>query len=271
MQHRDRNFLSGDARLRLCDEGAGPAVVFIHGWTLDLDAWEPQAVALAASYRVVRYDRRGFGLSEGTPGRAADLADLGRLLDHLRLDAATLVAHSQGARVALAFALRQPERVAALVLDGPPDETGDAAAAGDEDFSIAEYRRLVEEQGVDAFRRAWRSHPLMRLYTDDAAARGLAARLLERYPARDLRGAADAPPPPAGESALASLAMPVLVVNGELDTPVRRRAGESIARALPLGERVVVPGAGHLPNLDAPRAYNEALRSFLERRSRAAA
>jgi len=271
MQARDRNHRSGDARLRFRDEGAGPAVVLIHGWTLDLDAWEPQAAALAGSYRVVRYDRRGFGLSGGMPGRAADLEDLGGLLDHLRLEAATLVAHSQGARVALAFALRHPERVTALVLDGPPDETGDAAAAGDADFSIAEYRRLAQEQGVDAFRRAWLSHPLMRLHMDDAAARDLALRMLERYPARDLSGPAEVTPPPVGASALARLLRPVLVVNGELDTPIRRRAGESLARALPLGERVVVPGAGHLPNLDAPRAYNDALQAFLERQTRAAA
>ena len=271
MRDLDHSFRAGDARLRLRDEGAGAAVVFIHGWTLDLDAWEPQAAALAGSFRVIRYDRRGFGLSEGTPERSADLEDLGVLLDHLRLDAVTLVAHSQGARVALGFALRQPERVAVLVLDGPPDETGDAATAGDEDFSIAEYRRLVAEQGVDAFRRAWRSHPLMRLHTDDAAAHALAARVLERYPARDLQGAAEAPPPPAGTSAIARLTMPSLVVNGDLDTLVRRRAGESLARALPRGERVVLPGAGHLPNLDAPRAYNDALQAFLERQSRAAA
>jgi 3-oxoadipate enol-lactonase len=271
MQDRDDSFRAGDARLRLRDEGEGAAVVLIHGWTLDLDAWEPQAAALAGSFRVLRYDRRGFGLSEGAPSRAADVEDLGVLLDHLRLDAATLVAHSQGARVALAFALRRPERVAALVLDGPPDETGGATPASDEDFSIAEYRRLVEEQGVEAFRRAWRSHPLMRLYTDDAEARALAARVLERYPARDLRGAAEPPPPPAGAPALARLVKPVLVVNGELDTLIRRRAGESLARALPLGERVVVAGAGHLPNLDAPRAYNDALQAFLDSQSRAAA
>ena len=142
-----------------------------------------------ASLRVIRYDRRGFGLSEGTPGRAADQEDLGRLLDQLRARMPRRSsAHSQGARVALAFALRQPERVAALVLDGPPDETGDAGAAGDEDFSIAEYRRLVAEQGVEAFRRAWRGHPLMRLHTEDSAARELAARMLERYPAHDLPG-----------------------------------------------------------------------------------
>ena len=52
MPERDHNFRSGDARLRLCDSGAGGAVVLIHGWTLDLDAWDPQALALAASFRV---------------------------------------------------------------------------------------------------------------------------------------------------------------------------------------------------------------------------
>ena len=95
--------------------------------------------------------------------------------------------------------------------------------------------------------------------------------MLERYPAHDLRAAPMSPPPPAGTAALARLMKPVLVVNGEFDTPIRRRAGEALARALPLAERVVVPGAGHLPNLDAPRAYNDALQAFLERLSRAAA
>ena len=54
------------------------------------------------------------------------------------------------------------------------------------------------------------------------------------------------PPPPVGAAALARLVKPVLVVNGEFDTLIRRRAGEALARALPLAERVVVPGAGHL-------------------------
>ncbi|HEU4516240.1 MAG TPA: alpha/beta hydrolase [Steroidobacteraceae bacterium] len=271
MQGRDQYFHSGDARLRFRDEGAGAPVVFIHGWTLDLDAWEPQAASLAPSMRVIRYDRRGFGLSGGMPGRAADLEDLARLLEHLRLEAATLVGLSQGARVALAFALGHPVCVSALVLDGPPDETGDAPGNSDEDFSIAEFRRTVAEQGVEPFRRAWRNHPLMRLYSADAEIRALADRILARYPAHDLAGAPDAPPPPADAGALARFARPVLVVNGDLDTPARRRAGESLARALPAAERIVLPGAGHLPNLDVPDAYNDALREFVRRQSLAAA
>jgi 3-oxoadipate enol-lactonase len=271
MQDRDQHFLSGDARLRLRDEGTGAPVVLIHGWTLDLEAWDPQAAALAPSMRVIRYDRRGFGFSDGVPGRAADHEDLARLLDHLGIEAATLVGLSQGARVALAFALREPGRVTALVLDGPPDETGEAADGADEDFSIAEYRKMVAQHGVEAFRRAWRDHPLMRLHTGDAAVRALADRVLARYPARDLAGAPDVAPPPAGRAVLARLSRPALIVNGELDTRARLRAGEALARALPAAERIVVPGAGHLPNLDAPRAYNDAVQAFVRRQSLAAA
>lgn len=271
MQGLGDKWWSGDAWLRLRDQGTGAPIIFIHGWTLDLDAWQPQVDAFAGSHRVVRYDRRGFGLSEGLPGRAADAQDLARLVEQIGPGAVTLVGVSQGARVALSFALRHPERVSALVLDGPPDEIGDAENTGDEDFSMVEYRRLVAEQGVDAFRSAWRGHPLMRLHAADAESRDLVARMLDRYPARDLVGPAEPPPPPAGVEALAGFARPVLVVNGEFDTTIRRRAGEALARALPCAQRVLVPGAGHLPNLDAPHAYNDALRVFIHSQSRAAA
>lgn len=261
----------GDVRLRCRDEGAGPPVVFVHGWTLDLEAWEPQAAALSGEFRVVRYDRRGFGLSEGEPGRAADAVDLARILERLQVARPVLVGLSQGARVALAFALAHPGRLAGLVLDGPPDETGEVQAAGDEDFSIAEYRELVAARGVAAFRDVWRAHPLMRLYGADPAAASLVAQMLARYPARDLAGPAAPPAPPAGADALARVALPVLVVNGEFDTPARRRAGEAIARAISGAEHVVVAGAGHLPNLDNANAYNDVLRAFLNRQARAAA
>src|SRR6188472_428740 len=111
MRASDQYFDSGGARLRYRDEGAGTPVAFIHGWTLDLDVWNPQAAALASSFRVVRHDRRGFGLSGGTPGLEADVEDVARLFDHLSLAAAALVGLSQGARVALLFALRHPSRV----------------------------------------------------------------------------------------------------------------------------------------------------------------
>jgi pimeloyl-ACP methyl ester carboxylesterase len=270
MHSRDEYLGLDGVQLRYRDAGAGPAVVFVHGWTLDLESWDPQAAALAGDFRVVRYDRRGFGLSGGEPGLTSDVGDLARLLDRLQLARPALVGMSQGARVALAFALRHPERISGLVLDGPPDELSADGSAGDGDFSLEDYGRLVRERGIDAFRREWRAHPLMRLHRPDAAARALVDRMLARYPARDLKGPA-APAPRADAGAVARLALPALVINGALDTAARLRAGEALARTLPVAERVVLAGAGHLPNLDDAGAYNEALRSFLRRQSRAAA
>jgi pimeloyl-ACP methyl ester carboxylesterase len=271
MQSRDDYFLSGAVRLRFRDEGEGMPVIFIHGWTVDLEVWNPQAAALAHSMRVIRPDRRGFGLSDGTPDLAADCDDLRALLDRLGIARAVLVGASQGARVALAFAMREPGRLMSVVLDGPPDEIGNSGATGDEGFSIDEFQRLVRDGGVDAFRRTWRDNPLMKLHSADAGAHALLASMLARYPAKDLIEPGLKPPPRVAAATLARLATPALIVNGRFDTKTRLRAGERLARLLPHAERVLIPEAGHLPNLDNPIAYNEAIGSFLRRQSRAVA
>lgn len=271
MQTRDDYFLSGAVRLRYRDEGEGVPVVFIHGWTVDLDVWNPQAATLSLSMRVIRLDRRGFGLSDGTPDLAGDCDDLQALLDRLGIAQAALVGASQGARVALAFAMREPDRVVSVILDGPPDEIGKSGTAGDEDFSVEEFRQLVRDGGVDAFRRAWRNNPLMRLHSTDAGARALLDSMLARYPARDLLDPNSKSSPCVGAATLARCATPALIVNGRFDTKTRLRAGEQLARVLPQAERVLIPDAGHLPNLDNPGTYNEAIQSFLRRQSRAAA
>jgi pimeloyl-ACP methyl ester carboxylesterase len=271
MQTREDYFLSGEVRLRFRDEGEGMPVIFIHGWTVDLDVWNPQAANLSGSMRVIRFDRRGFGLSQGTPSVAADIEDIETLLDRLAIQRASLVGTSQGARVALAFAMRLPDRVAAIVLDGPPDEVGAQDAAGEGDFSVDEFRQLAQDGGADAFRRVWRAHPLMRLHTGDVKAHALLDAMLARYPARDLLSPGPAPSRPVGAPLLERFRKPVLVVNGEFDTQARLRAGERLRQSLPLAERILIAGAGHLPNLDNPLAYDEAIQTFLRRQSRAAA
>jgi pimeloyl-ACP methyl ester carboxylesterase len=271
MCSRDGYFVSGGVRLRFRDEGGGLPVVFVHGWTLDLEVWNLQARALAAALRVIRLDRRGFGLSQGAPSPEADPLDLRALLDCLAIPRAAIVGASQGARAALAFALENPERVTALVLDGPPDAFRDDGNGDDADLALDELRDIARTSGMAGFRRAWAGHPYMRLRTADAEARALLAAALSRYPGKDLACAAGPRTPLRGAADLARLVAPVLVVNGECDTPLRCRAGERLCQALPNANRVVIAGAGHLPNLDDPRAYNDVLRDFLLRRARVAA
>lgn len=267
----DRYFRVDGVRLRYRDGGEGPCVVLVHAWTLDLEVWDAQSADLSRSMRVVRLDRRGFGLSEGQPDPAADPGDLAALLDHLRLPAAAFVGMSQGARAVIGLALLAPQRVDCLVLDGLPGDVVGLAADGREDYSLDELRRLARNGGLEAFREAWRRHPLARLHGDGSEAARRLERMLARYPGRDLLGPVPAAPAAPDLHALARLSMPVLVINGELDLESRRLAGERLCALLPHAERVLLAGAGHLAALDRPAAYTATLQSFLQRRSRAAA
>jgi pimeloyl-ACP methyl ester carboxylesterase len=237
----DRELTVAGARLRWRDEGAGSALLLIHGWTLDLDMWEPQAQELSRSFRVIRYDRRGFGLSTGRPSLSDDVTDVLTLCEQLQLRSVALLGMSQGARVAAQVAARNPSLVSRVIFDGAPagivtvhDGPSDIAVTG------------LEE---------WRKHPLTQLHNVEH--QELLNRMLARYRA----GTEVAAPLPAIEAE--SIRAPALIISGALDLETRRRAADALASSLPTSERATVPGAGHMPNLDNPPVYNRLLSQFL--------
>lgn len=255
---QDRFFTRDGVRLRYRDEGAGPAVMLLHGWTLDLQMWDLQARALCDRYRVIRLDRRGFGLSSGHPSVEEDVADLSTLCGLLDLKRVALVGMSQGARAAVGFAQAHPTAVSCLVLDGPPDFDID----GKSDVPLAHYRELVRTRGMDAFRREWQRHPLTRLQTQDQEVRTLLEATLARYRGLDLLEAPSdtASPETPGFDAMQ---VPVLVLYGDHESPGRAAAARALAARLPNGRHVVIDHAGHMPNLDNPDSYNAQVRDFL--------
>jgi pimeloyl-ACP methyl ester carboxylesterase len=255
----DRYFTVEGARLRYRDEGAGAALVLVHGWTLDLEMWEPQVAAWRDAFRLIRLDRRGHGLSGGRPAPARDGADLAALCRHLELTQVAVLGMSQGVRGALAFAAAEPARVRALILDGPPEL---AHSAPEDDVPLARYQALLRAQGIEALRREWARHPLMQLCTPSAQAQALLGTMLARYRGEDLRAPLSAEPEAAGVR-LAALTVPTLVLSGEYDVGGRVRAADRLCAALPRGTRAVIPAAGHLANLDNPQAYNQRCRAFL--------
>ncbi len=259
----ERELQRPGARLRFRDSGAGPAIVMIHGWTLDLDMWEPQVSALSDAFRIVRLDRRGFGLSSGRPSLAEDTGDILALCEHLQLRSTAVLGMSQGARVAAQLAAEAPGLLACILFDGPPAALLHAGAAvAEEEIPIASYRTLLHSSGIEAFRTQWRRHPLVQLRTGHAPAHELLQRMLDRYPAADLRAAQPDPMP--ALPPVESMGTPALVISGELDLPGRVRFADALAAALPRCERAIVPDAGHLPNLDNPTFYNALLRRFLQ-------
>jgi len=246
-------------RLRFRDEGRGSAVLLVHGWTLDLEMWDPLVSALRDRFRLIRLDRRGHGLSRGMPAPARDSEDLAALCKHLGLTRVALLGMSQGVRAVLGFACTAPEQVHAVILDGPPPLNSES----DPEVPLDQYVALVQTQGIEAFRREWARHALMQLRTQNPEVRGLLAAMIARYPGNDLNQPASRSELASTRLGLESLRVPALVLSGEYDLPARRQAARQLAALLPDAELAVISAAGHLPNLDNPNAYSRLCREFL--------
>jgi 3-oxoadipate enol-lactonase len=96
-----------------------PAIIFLHGWTLDRRQWRGQG-ALADRFTLVALDRRGFGQSTAPPDLAEEPADIARVAAALGLARYHLVGLSQGGKVALAHAATNPNGLDRLVAIGAP-------------------------------------------------------------------------------------------------------------------------------------------------------
>ena len=247
--------------------GEGPTLVLIHGWTLNQRMWDPQVPTLSRRFRVIRYDRRGFGKSSGVEDISWDAADLRALLDTLGATRVHLLGMSQGGRVALQFVRDNPDRVVSLILHGSPAPDGfGLPQTGADRMRLDEWAAVVREQGLDAFRRAWAAHPLMEVPAGRPEARARVSELLAAYRG----GRFLSPRPPTGPIAqiamtdLPRIGVPTLVVVGESEVPFLQIVGRALAYYLPKARFAVVPGGGHMVNLIEPDRYNAVVLGFLD-------
>lgn len=254
----------GDARINYEVAGRGRAVVFIHGWSLNLTAWDDQVRAFAPGYRVVRYDRRGFGKSTGFPDVTADPADLRTLLDTLGVTRATLIGHSQGGEVALAFAVAFPERVDALVLYGAGPPVGFGVPFDGPD-TFPDLPAIARQHGVDSAGRVLFAHPLAWVPPGRRDVLDRYGVFWAAYSKRDLLEdhAPSMKVAPVQITQLRTLAVPTLVVVGDHEMPYFLLVAEMFAYSLPKARKVVIPNAGHGAHFVQPRLFNAALRKFL--------
>jgi 3-oxoadipate enol-lactonase len=260
----DRYLEVGGAKLRFKESGRGPALLLVHGWALDLDVWEPQALSLSAAFRVIRMDRRGYGLSRGKPSLSEDVTDIVELLRVLEIRRFAVLGMSQGARVALKLSDSMPEQVSALILDGPPFIEVPLPARPPE-IPYDQYRAIALTKGLPAFRREWRNHPLARLRTQDPGIQDLFDRILERYPGNDLTDRSAPKIFPIALQDIAQRALPTLILSGEHDLPTRQQSAQWLSEQLPGSIRRQIPNAGHLGGLDNPSQYNQIVNDFLLR------
>jgi haloalkane dehalogenase len=265
-------FDAGDGRLHYVDVGTGPAVVFVHGTPTWSFLYRRLIGDLKADHRVIAPDLLGFGLSDKpqtevvAPPRQAE--HLRALLDHLDLDRYTMVVHDFGGPIGFACALDRPERLARLVLFN----TWMWPLAG---VAARWASRLFGTRLGRWGYTAWNFSPTVMLpaLTHQTLAPDVHAHYQGPFPtpdtrhapwvfARDLVGADD------WYARLwdrrdALRSIPALLLWGERDPGF---GTDALRRWHGLFEEVeskTVPGAGHLPQEEAPEAVQAALRAFL--------
>jgi 3-oxoadipate enol-lactonase len=248
-------------RLFAVDEGAGPPVVLLHAGIADLRAWDSLVPRLvAAGFRTVRYDFRGFGRSETDDVSYSNRSDVIAVLDAFGIRRACLVGSSRGGQIAIDTAVEFPERVAALVTLGAGLGGLDAALTPEEEALEAEGERLEEAGDPEAIAdfdvRMWGDGPGQpegRLRADlRAALRDMARAAAD--PDRE-HGQPIVLDPPAADR-LGALTMPVLAIAGELDESISHAVVEHLATTVPGARGVVIPGVAHMVAMEDPEVVS---------------
>jgi pimeloyl-ACP methyl ester carboxylesterase len=249
-------------RLQYRDSGNGVPVLLLHAFPLSGEMFAAQVGALSGLARFIVPDHRGFGGSSVGQGPAtmdALAEDALLLLDHLGIGAAVVGGVSMGGYVSLALLRRDPGRVLGLLL-------ADSQVGADDEAAREARERLAEE--------------VLRSGTEILVERQL-SRLLGNSPPEEVRSRvaemmrANSPAGVAaalrgmalradGRDILSRFGGPVLVVVGAEDTLTPPEKARAMASLVTHSTLVEIPRAGHLCNLEAPEAFNEALARFLQ-------
>lgn len=250
----------------------GVPVLLLHGFTGSAEAWgEAILEGLARNRRVLAVDLPGHGEAPGPRPEASYTVDgilqeLLKLLDKEKAGEADWIGYSMGGRLALAAAVRHPERVRRLVLESasPGLATEDVRTRRRRQDEL--LARRLETQGMEAFVSFWMAQPLFasqlrlpQIVLDDARRRRLRGDPF--HLASILRGVGTGSQPSFWPD-LPKMRQPVLLVTGALDGTYTR-IGEEMARLIPHAEQVIIPGLGHTVHLEGPRAWLDAVRPFL--------
>lgn len=237
------------------------AVVFLHAFPLRGSMWSAQLAALSGR-TVLHPDFPGFGQQPpGEPSldRFADVVLAA--MDVAGLRQATIVGLSMGGYVACRLVDRAPERIAALVLADTRSGRDDEATRK----KRTDQARRVREEGLH-----WLPEALLPALLGETTRRTrpeVVSHVRASIASADPEGVARALEAmrerPDSTPLLANIAVPVLVLVGEEDTLTPPAEAQGIVDAVGDGRLVVIPGAGHLSNLENPEAFNEALVTFL--------
>jgi pimeloyl-ACP methyl ester carboxylesterase len=241
--------------------GEGPPLVLVHGAAVDSRMWRPQLAALADEFTVVAWDEPGAGRSSGVPANfvLADYANcLAALIVALDLGPAHVAGLSWGGTVALELYRHHPELVATLIFVDTYAGWKGSLPEAEVRARVEGVRRMVAAAdhlfdptlpGLFAGDPPAEFVPLLKAMAEDVRPESMrtAVAVMAEADQRDL---------------LPRIAVPTLLIWGELDARSPLSVARQFQHAVPGAKLVVISGAGHMSNLEQPELFNEAVREF---------
>ncbi|MDP3895459.1 MAG: 3-oxoadipate enol-lactonase [Mesorhizobium sp.] len=241
--------------------GSKPALIFSNSLGTDFRIWDGVAAGLSGSYRIIRYDKRGHGLSEATPPPYAmtdHVADLAALLDALGVQSAAVVGLSVGGLIAQGLAAMRPDLVRALVLCDTAhkigtDEMWNGRIAAVTTEGIASISDAVMQRWFTPAYRApdnadFAGYTTMLTQTSVDGYSGTCAALRDADLTESTR----------------ALKLPAICIVGDQDGSTPPDLVRSLSELIRGAQFRIIPDAGHLPCIEQPRAVIDLIAAFLK-------
>lgn len=244
----------GNVKLNYEEAGKGPAILFTHGFGATLRMFDPQIEPLSREHRVIRWDMRGHGETEspeipGAYSQERTVEDMQALLNDREVEHVVLAGMSLGGTMSLAYRIRHPDRVRALILidSGPGFQSHEPRDRWNE---YAEgVAQALESGKADALPQSSETREAKHRSN---ACLALAARgMMKQHGTHVI-------------DSLKNVRVPTLIIVGA-DDHAFLQAAEMMAARIPKAEKHVIPDAGHAPNIDQPEIVNELILGFLKK------
>lgn len=245
-------------------KGSGSAVVFIHSGGFDRRTWDDQFSAFSDRYTVIRYDVRGYGKSPAPTKPYSDDDDLYQLLKYLKVQKAHLIGLSMGGRIAIDFTLTHPDMVSSLIAVAP-GLSGFPYSAEDTIELMKIVYSIQNDDGTPAGEAWLRSAYNAAAMENPAVAAKLRPIAIENSRVWLINIFFPRPPFPLAVQRLSDIHAPTLLIRGDRDVPMITNIVETLEKKISGAKKVIIPGAGHMVNVEKPGEFNSAVLDFLSK------
>lgn len=236
--------------------GEGEPIVFLHGFSLDRRMWDEQVKYFSKNYKVITYDLQGFGQSSIPRKPYSHYEDLNKLFAHLNIGSAHIVGLSMGGEASIDFAIQYPGKALSLTIL-------DASIGGypyKEDWQV-----YAKELGLEQGRVNWLNHRVFEATRKNKEVMVKLTEIVAGYsgwhwlnfdPRQKLT--------PTAIERLSEIKAPTLILVGKKDLKYFLDQASHMAQNIPNSRLVVIPGVGHMLNMEAPDEVNNLILDHLQ-------